>query len=125
MIRLRSPWPAAAALSVAALGCTAPSGEPVAATPTPSAGRLVFLAEPCPTCHGRDRMGTNVGPPIADLRGRWDESTLTRFLRAPAAFKQADPRLRQISERYRSDMPAFFSADERRTRSLVHYLLGE
>ena len=107
------------------VACTAPSSEPDKAPATPSPGRLVFLSEPCPTCHGRDRMGTNLGPPIANLSNRWDEDKLTRFLHAPAAAKRADPRLRQIAERYRSDMPALFSADEGRVRALVRYLLSE
>ncbi len=118
--------PLAALLGAAAwLGCGAPAGEPADARATPPPGRAVFLAEACPTCHGGDRMGTNVGPPIAGLHGRWTREELGRFLRAPAAFKQADPRLRRISERYRTDMPAMFSADEGRVRDLVRYLLEE
>ncbi len=111
-------------LAAACLGCGAPAAEPEDA-PTPSPGRAVFLAEACPTCHGRDRMGTNTGPPIARARERWDEQRLTAFLRSPAAFKQGDPRLRRLSERYRSDMPALFSVDPERVRALVRYLLQE
>jgi hypothetical protein len=122
-----SPYAFVGALlaAVTMTGCSAPPGEPDGAPPTPVAGRLVYLAEPCPTCHGRDRMGTNVGPPLHDLRSRWDEPKLVRFLHGPAAFKQADTRLRGISERYRSDMPAMFSVDERRVQVLVQYLLSE
>jgi len=121
-VRLRlAPFLTAGAL----LGCGAPPDEVGRPTPIPSPGRVAYLAEACPTCHGRDRLGTNTGPPIVRARERWDKQQLTRFLRAPAAFKQADPRLRQLSERYRSDMPALFSPDDGRVRALVVYLLEE
>ena len=118
-------------LTLAAFVCAVTAGcapDPDATprpTSPPSPGRLVYLAEPCPTCHGPDRSGTNVGPPVDRLRDRWDERTLAAFLRAPAAVKREDPRLRGISERYRSDMPALFSADTDRVDALVRYLLQE
>jgi mono/diheme cytochrome c family protein len=114
-------------LLVAAMmpACSAPPDESDGSVPTPAPGRLVYLAESCPTCHGRDRMGTNTGPSLQDLRSHWDGPKLVRFLHGPVAFKQADARLREISERYRSDMPAMFSADEGRVQVLVHYLLGD
>jgi cytochrome c2 len=118
----------AAALGVGlfAAACS-PSGEapdrsPAAATPSP--GRLVFLAEPCPTCHGHGREGTNTGPALHGLRTHWDEESLVRFLHNPAASKLSDPRLAELSQRYRSDMPPLF-ADDRRIRALAGYLLHE
>jgi mono/diheme cytochrome c family protein len=112
-------------LAVMMAGCSAGPSESDGAPPTPAPGRLVYLTESCPTCHGRDRMGTNTGPPLQHLRSRWEGPKLVRFLHGPAPFKQADARLRGISERYRSDMPAMFSADEGRVQVLVQYLLGD
>jgi cytochrome c2 len=88
-------------------------------------GRQVFLALPCPTCHGHDRRGTNIGPPIRKLRNRWTEERLVHFLRDPASCKQADSRLRRISERYRTDMPSPIVGDDARLKSLIAYLLAE
>ncbi len=118
----------AAALSVglSAIACSPSGGTPRGpAVATPSPGRLVFLAETCPTCHGHGREGTNTGPALDGLRRHWDEDTLVRFLHNPAAFKLADPRLAALSQRYRSDMPPLFAADERRIRALARYLLQE
>jgi len=117
-----------AALSV---GLSAPACSPSGGAPrgpaaaTPSPGRLVFLAETCPTCHGHGREGTNTGPALDRLRRHWDEDTLVRFLHNPAAFKLLDPRLAALAQRYRSDMPPLFAADERRVRALARYLLQE
>ncbi len=122
------PLARAATLGAAVIAAAcAPSGEAPgrpAAPATPSAGRLVFLAEPCPTCHGHGRGGTNNGPSLHGLRASWDEDTLVRFLRNPAAFKVADRRLATLAQHYRSDMPALF-ADEGRARALARYLLQE
>ena len=118
----------AAALSVglSAAACSPSGGTPRGpAVATPSPGRLVFLAETCPTCHGHGREGTNTGPALDGLRARWDEDTLVRFLHNPAAFKLADPRLAALSQRYRSDMPPLLSADDGRVRALARYLLQE
>ncbi|TAM50758.1 MAG: c-type cytochrome [Acidobacteria bacterium] len=114
-----------AAGSIAA-ACS-PSGDapgPAAAAATPSPGRLVYLAEPCPTCHGHGREGTNTGPALHGLRAHWDEDTLARFLHQPVAFKLADPRLATLASRYKSDMPALF-ADPARVSALARYLLFE
>jgi mono/diheme cytochrome c family protein len=118
----------AAALSfgLTAVACSPPGEGPRgAAVATPSPGRLVFLAETCPTCHGHGREGTNTGPTLHGLRAHWDEDTLVRFLHNPAAFKLADPRLAALARRFRTDMPPLLAADERRVRALVRYLLQE
>lgn len=109
-----------------AAACSPSGGPPEGrATATPSPGRLAFLAAACPTCHGYGRDGTNTGPALHGLRAHWDADTLARFLRDPAACKSADPRLAALSQRYRSEMPPLFAADEGRVRALVRYLLQE
>ncbi len=117
---------AALSLWLAAVACSPPGeGQRGPAVATPSPGRLVFLAETCPTCHGHGREGTNTGPALTGLRAHWDEATLVRFLRNPAAAKLTDPRLAALARRFRSDMPPLFAADERRIRALASYLLQE
>ena len=115
----------ALACGLTAVACSPSGGKPPGAAATPSPGRLVFLAETCPTCHGHGREGTNTGPALRGLRAHWDEDTLVRFLTGPAAFKLSDPRLAALAQRYRSDMPPLFAADERRVRALARYLLQE
>ncbi|HQT93029.1 MAG TPA: c-type cytochrome [Thermoanaerobaculaceae bacterium] len=110
---------------LSAAACSPSGGKPPGTVATPAPGRLVFLAETCPTCHGHGREGTNTGPALDRLRRHWDEDTLVRFLHNPAAFKLLDPRLAALAQRYRSDMPPLFAADERRVRALARYLLQE
>jgi hypothetical protein len=48
-----------------------------------------------------------------------------QFLRDPASFKQADRRLRRISERYRTDMTSPIVGDDARLKALIACLLAE
>jgi cytochrome c2 len=107
------------------LACSSPTKPTVQENEAVRHGRQVFLALSCPACHGHDRKGTNIGPPIRKLHNRWTEERLLQFLRDPASFKQADVRLRRISERYRTDMPSPFVGDDASLKTLIAYLLAE
>ena len=112
-------------LALAVRACSTPAKPQAQDSEVIRHGRQIYLAQPCPTCHGQDRMGATSGPPIRGLRGRWTEESLVRFLRNPSTSKQADSRLKQLSERYRSDMPALILGDETRVRVFVAYLLQD
>jgi cytochrome c2 len=110
---------------LAVLACSQAEKPAPAASDAVHEGRRIFLAQPCPTCHGRNRRGTNIGPPIRGLRRHWTARRLAAFLHDPASFKQDDPRLRTISEHYRTDMPSPILRDEKTASALIAYLLAE
>jgi cytochrome c2 len=110
---------------LAALACSQAEKPTPATSDALDEGRLIYLAQPCPTCHGHNRRGTNIGPPIRGLRRHWTARRLAAFLHDPASFKQTDPRLRTISEHYRTDMPSPILRDEKRADALIAYLLAE
>jgi cytochrome c2 len=118
-------WVGVLLLTAAGLTCSPPEQPPAQENVAVRHGRQIFLALSCPTCHGHDRSGTNIGPPILKLRNHWTEERLVQFLRDPASFKQADTRLRQISERYRTDMPSAILGDNTKLKALVAFLLAE
>src|SRR4030042_1860250 len=109
-------------LALAGLSCSPTSEAPTRESETVREGRRIFVSDACPTCHGQDRAGTNNGPPLQGLHPRWTEEKLIRFLREPSAFRQSDPRLRQLADRYKTVMPGPLRSDEARLRTLAGYL---
>lgn len=112
-------------LGFTGLSCSPTSKAPAQQSETARQGRQIFLSDACPTCHGQDRMGTNNGPSLQGLRTRSTEENLIRFLRDPSAFRQSDPRLKQLAERYKTVMPGPLRSDEARLRTLAGYLLQD
>jgi len=112
-------------LASAGLSCSPTSEAPPQESETVREGRRIFVSDACPTCHGQDRGGANNGPPLQGLRTRWTDEELIRFLREPSAFRQSDPRLRQLAERYKTVMPSPLRSDEPRLRTLAGYLLQD
>jgi len=88
-------------------------------------GRKVYGEEGCAACHGADRRGAAMGPPLERLSRHWDEPSLERFLLAPDEVIAASARLRRLDGRYPADMPAVFTRDDERVRALVAFLLDE
>jgi len=94
------------------------------ATCSGSPGQRAYLDSGCPRCHGTDRSGSATGPSLKDLKYTWTKGDLVRFLKGPAEFTASDPRLRALSERYGTKMPAF-AMDEETRKALAEYLLKE
>ena len=70
-------------LGLAGLACSPVAEPPAQESEIVRQGRQIFQSDACPTCHGRDRTGTNNGPSLQGLRSRWNEEDLIRFLRDP------------------------------------------
>jgi mono/diheme cytochrome c family protein len=116
---------AALALVIAGVACTPTKEPPAQESEAVREGRRIFRADGCPTCHGQDRMGTINGPSLEGLRARWTEDALERFLRDPSTARRADPRLRQLSQRYKTSMPSPARIDEARMKVLVAYMFQD
>ncbi len=112
-------------LAFTGLSCSPTSEAPAQESETVRQGRKIYVSDACPTCHGQDRTGTNNGPTLQGLRARSTEEHLIRFLRDPSAFRQTDPRLSQLAERYKTVMPGPLRSDEARLQTLARYLLWD
>ena len=121
----------AIAIAVAVTACGSPPTPPdqpddtpptpVAASPARGAG--VYVAEGCGLCHGDDRAGTEIGPPLTGLADHWQTENLAAFLRDPAPMLASDPRLQEMAPNFETEMPGVSEADDAGVRDLVAFLL--
>ncbi len=88
---------------------------------TPVDGRTVFLTVGCARCHGNDGEGASLGPPLEDLRRKFNQQALTAFLDNPIAYAEKDERLQKWRDEYYTPMPKLQMTDEQRV-ALVGYL---
>lgn len=114
-----------AGLVVAVVGALACGKSVVVDPAVRAAGEKVYRTEPCVGCHGEQRQGGRLAPPLAGLARHWDEEKLVRFLRDPVAFAQQDRRIRALAARYPSRMPPVNTSDPAKLRALAHYLLTD
>lgn len=74
----------------------------------------------CSRCHGDDGRGRGgLGASYAGKRGFWDEASLLRYLRDPAAFQRKDARL---GARYMPPVDGTMPQDAR--KRLVEHVFG-
>lgn len=92
---------------------------------TREAGARVYRSEPCAGCHGDERAGGRLAPPLRGLARNWDEEKLVRFLRDPVAFSQNDSRIRSMAAHYPSKMPPVGTSDAKKLRVLALFLLAD
>lgn len=78
----------------------------------------------CGTCHGANGAGSPQGPALKNLAAHWQREALLGYLKAPAAARAGDERLKKLSQRYYPiTMPAFDSLDRTALETLVDSLL--
>lgn len=78
----------------------------------------------CLTCHGPDREGTRIGPPLKDLGYNWTAGTLDAYLRNPEPFLEKDQRLKNLKKMHGASMPPAPITEASRGE-LITYLLAE
>jgi mono/diheme cytochrome c family protein len=101
-------------------------GRAVAVDPaTRAAGARVYRSESCAGCHGEERGGGRLAPPLRGLARHWDEAELVRFLRDPTAFAADDGRIREMAARFPSKMPPAGTSDPEKLRTLALFLLAD
>jgi mono/diheme cytochrome c family protein len=109
-----------------AVACVVACGRSVVVDPaTREAGAKVYRSESCAGCHGEERGGGRLAPPLRRLTRHWDDEELVRFLRDPTAFAADDGRIREMAARFPSRMPPAGTSDPEKLRALALFLLAE
>jgi mono/diheme cytochrome c family protein len=95
--------------------CQSPSGD---------RGAQIYAMESCAICHGKQREGTRLGPPLIGLKAHWTEDKLVRdYFPDPVTFQNNDPRLREMLKTFNTmKMPAV-RIPEADQRALARWLL--
>lgn len=89
-----------------------------------SEGKEVFNNLGCKTCHGADRIGTNLGPPLTSVKKNWNKKSLLEYLKSPQVIVNKNPKLKKLKEKYNmTEMPSFESIQQKQANELVDFLL--
>jgi mono/diheme cytochrome c family protein len=80
--------------------CGSSSSEELASPP----GRKLFIGELCASCHGFERQGSWMGPPLLELAEHWDAPSLSSFIKDPSVFLKTDQRIRDLAKRFQANM---------------------
>ncbi|HEX2866458.1 MAG TPA: cytochrome c [Ignavibacteriales bacterium] len=77
----------------------------------------------CTSCHGSDLKGTNLAPPLQNVREHWSRDELISYLRNPSSFMDSE-RFSKFRQRYPSVMmPSFNNLDIKDLGKISDYLM--
>jgi mono/diheme cytochrome c family protein len=102
--------------------------EPAPAASTsvdPAAAEAIYAEQDCAMCHGEDRAGTELAPPLRELETYWDVDKLVRYLEDPLVFQEQEPSFRENREQYDLEMPAYGHVPAEQRRALATWLLAD
>jgi cytochrome c553 len=85
-------------------------------------GAEVYKSASCSMCHGAERAGTDMAPPLVKLSEYWVPETLERYLLDPEGYAATDERLRDQAKQYSMKMPPW-SESEEEMAALINWLL--
>lgn len=122
------------ALALAACGGRDPSPTVAATEPREASGdhpaspagsaENLYRSWGCSICHGIDRKGGKNAPTLTRLSPEWRVDTLADYLLDPAKWRESDPRIGKLAERYpKLTMPPSNHAESER-RALAAWLLA-
>lgn len=86
-------------------------------------GKRVFDAQGCALCHAGDATGTSSGPTLHGKASFWTREKLVLYLKAPVAYAEQDPRLREQKKKYSLPMRAFDKVPEAELAAVADYVL--
>jgi hypothetical protein len=89
-------------------------------------GPALYIAHRCGICHGDDRAGKALAPPLKGLAAHWTADKLVRdYFPDPPAYQASDPRLREMLKTYSSmKMPPVQDTPEN-LRALAEWLIQD
>jgi cytochrome c553 len=114
----------ATAAMAAIPGCRGEGGPPPAADPrSAAAAEALFRDWACGICHGDDRLGTEMAPPLIGLAEHWTVASLAEYLLDPQAVQERDPRLKAMQREYPGMIMPSYDHPEDERRALATWLL--
>lgn len=87
-------------------------------------GKRVYDAQGCALCHAGDATGTSLGPTLHGKASFWTREKLVEYLKAPVAYAEQDPRLREQKKKYSLPMRAFDKVPEAELGAVANFVLG-
>ncbi|MFN0006934.1 MAG: c-type cytochrome [Planctomycetota bacterium] len=106
------------------LACLAACSEAAPAQKATADGRRVYDAQGCALCHGSDAAGTSLGPTLHGKASLWTREKIVEYLKAPIAYAEQDPRLREQKKKYSLPMRAFDKVPEAELAAVADFVLG-
>ena len=85
-------------------------------------GEALFKKANCQVCHGAERKGGGLAPPLLELRKNWTAEKLAQYLGDPYKVSKGDARLEELEQRYPAVMPPY-GAPEADRKALAAWLL--
>jgi len=83
----------------------------------------LFRHARCDTCHGGNRAGTFLGPPIQGIAANWERDALVEYIRDPKPVIESTPRLAAMAEKFASPMVGSPQLDRRAREKLADWVL--
>jgi cytochrome c551/c552 len=87
-------------------------------------GAELFSESRCGSCHGGDRRGSWMGPPLEGLAAHWSTEDLARYLRDPLPVIEATPRLSKMRRKYPATMRPFGELTKDERTRIARWLLA-
>jgi len=86
-------------------------------------GEAIYAGSNCSMCHGKDLMGTSLGPSLADAEVNWTVETMMEYFQEPEEVVAKTPRLMLLSQDYSTDMPPYDGLLVKHQRVLAEYVI--
>jgi mono/diheme cytochrome c family protein len=78
----------------------------------------------CTNCHGDDLNGTQMAPPLKNIKDFWSKDKLTNYLRNPESFMDSD-RFKAYRDKYPGTiMPSFGNINVQELGKIAEFLLN-
>ncbi len=92
---------------------SAPEAEAPAVSTPVAAGQALYVKANCAMCHGDDRAGKALGPPLLALQQHWTADKMVAYFQDPQGYAANDARLAEQKKQFSMKMPPpSLSADE-------------
>jgi cytochrome c2 len=85
-------------------------------------GETLFKKANCQVCHGAERKGSTLAPPLLGLSKSWDADRLAAYLADPYKVSKGDARLEELEKKFPAVMPPY-GAPEGDRKALAAWLL--
>ena len=112
-----------AVVPLALLAATACLGPKEYGPDESPSGEAIYAGSNCSMCHGKDLMGTSLGPSLADAEVNWTVETLMEYFEEPEVVIAKSPRLMLVAQGYSTDMPPYDGLLPKHQRALAEYVI--